>query len=122
MKHYFFLSQADFLMEFLDNSLPFLRLPASQLSVLKLQSILDLAIKTSSVLSSTGVHKGFIPKQKDADETVKVQLSKYAFVDMLVKIMTGADSSISLSELEINTESSSSATARMTGNFARIQF
>ena len=117
MKQYFFMSQSDYLLMFLDSALPVLRQPANQLSAVKLQHLLDLAVKSSSDLSSVGLHRGLISSHPSSDDGIKVELSRYAFVDMLVKIISvnaGKDGSLTISDLETSPRSAS-ANTRMTG-------
>eukprot|EP00158_Paraphelidium_tribonemae_P007721 Partr_v1_DN28341_c2_g2_i1_m78734 putative Tubulin, gamma complex associated protein 2 len=118
IKHFFFLSQSDYLTLFLDTALPVLRQPAGQLSAVKLQSLLDLAIKSSSGMALAGLHRGLIPGTTSSEDAIKVELSKYAFVDMLVRIITvnstNSDSSFSLNDLNI-ADTSKVSSSRMTG-------
>lgn len=48
LKHYFFLSQSSFLTHFLDLSASELRKPSKAVSLVKLQSLLDLALNSDS--------------------------------------------------------------------------
>jgi gamma-tubulin complex component 2 len=52
MKHWFFLDQSDFLTNFLDLATSELRKPAKAASLVKLQSLLDLAVRNPASSSS----------------------------------------------------------------------
>lgn len=51
LKHYFLLDKGDLLVSFLDNAEEELSKPASEVSVIRLQSLLDLAVRNSSAAS-----------------------------------------------------------------------
>eukprot|EP01104_Vermistella_antarctica_P007997 TRINITY_DN1988_c0_g1_i3.p1 TRINITY_DN1988_c0_g1~~TRINITY_DN1988_c0_g1_i3.p1 ORF type:complete len:712 (-),score=144.71 TRINITY_DN1988_c0_g1_i3:263-2398(-) len=51
VKHYFMLHKGDFLVHFMDTAEPELRKPASDIAIGKLQSLLELSVRTSSAAS-----------------------------------------------------------------------
>lgn len=71
MKHYFFLSQSDFLSHFLDLASPELRKPIDKVNISKLQALLD------SVL----------PAQDPFKENIKVELNSIELVDSLTRVI-----------------------------------
>ena len=84
VKHYFFMDQGDFMVHFLDSAHEELRKPAREVSLTKLQSLLDLVIRNpaSSSAASTDPYK----------EDVKVDLSSMGLTEQLLRVInvTGA--------------------------------
>ncbi|KAI9139775.1 Spc98 family-domain-containing protein [Paraphysoderma sedebokerense] len=78
LKHYFFLTQSDFLTHFLDLSLSELKKPTSQISLTKLQSLLDLVIRNPASSSSGDEFK----------EDVKVCLCGVGLIEQLLRIIS----------------------------------
>jgi gamma-tubulin complex component 2 len=78
MKHFFFLDQSDFVTNFLDLASSELRKPAKSASVIKLQSLLDLAIRNPASSSSADPYK----------EDLKVTMQSQGLYDWLLKIVS----------------------------------
>lgn len=78
MKHFFFLDQSDFLTNFLDLSAAELRKPAKSASLVKLQSLLDLAIRNPSSSSSNDPYK----------DDLKVTMQSQGLYEWLIKIVS----------------------------------
>jgi gamma-tubulin complex component 2 len=78
MKHWFFLDQSDFLTNFLDLAGPELRKPAKSASLVKLQSLLDLAVRNPSSSSSNDPYK----------DDLKVTLQSQGLYEWLMKIVS----------------------------------
>ncbi|PVF93301.1 hypothetical protein CPB86DRAFT_715744 [Serendipita vermifera] len=74
LKHYFFLSQSSFLTHFLDLSASELRKPAKGVSLVKLQSLLDLAL-------NSGESFGY-------KEDLKVTMASSGLYDWLLKVVS----------------------------------
>ncbi|RIB15601.1 gamma-tubulin complex component protein [Gigaspora rosea] len=77
IKHYFFLDQSDFFTHFLDLASVELKKPSSQVSLTKLQSLLDLVLRNPSSVAHTDPFK----------EDVKVEMSNVRLVDQLLRII-----------------------------------
>ncbi|PVH71218.1 hypothetical protein DL98DRAFT_111314 [Cadophora sp. DSE1049] len=71
MKHYFFLSQSDFLSHFLDLASPELRKPVDKVSTSKLQALLDLVL----------------PAQDPFKENIKVEMNSISLIDCLTRVI-----------------------------------
>jgi len=71
MKHYFFLSQSDFLSYFLDLASPELRKPIDKVNISKLQALLDLVL----------------PAQDLFKENIKVEMNSINLVDSLTRVI-----------------------------------
>lgn len=77
LKHYFFLSQSSFLTHFLDLAHSELRKPAKSASIVKLQSLLDLALNSGS----------FDPLAHYRED-VKVMMATSGLYDWLLKVVS----------------------------------
>ena len=77
LKHYFFLSQSSFLTHFLDLSANELRKSSKSASVVKLQSLLDLALNTDIQGEDTLFR-----------EDIKVTMAESGLYDFLLKVVT----------------------------------
>ncbi|TVY13020.1 Spindle pole body component alp4 [Lachnellula arida] len=71
MKHYFFLSQSDFLSYFLDLASPELRKPVEKVNTSKLQALLDLVL----------------PAQDPFKENIKVEMNSVNLFDCLTRVI-----------------------------------
>ncbi|ORY34102.1 Spc98 family-domain-containing protein [Naematelia encephala] len=78
MKHFFFLDQSDFLTNFLDLSASELRKPAKSASLVKLQSLLDVAVRNPSSSSSNDLYK----------DDLRVTMQSQGLYDWLLKIVS----------------------------------
>ncbi|WWC61778.1 uncharacterized protein I303_104363 [Kwoniella dejecticola CBS 10117] len=78
MKHFFFLDQSDFLTNFLDLAGSELRKPAKAASLVKLQSLLDLAVRNPASSSSNDPYK----------DDLKVVMQSQKLYDWLLKIVS----------------------------------
>ena len=78
VKHFFFLDQSDFLTNFLDVAASELRKPAKSASLVKLQSLLDLAVRNPSSSSSYDPFK----------DDLKVTMQSQGLYDWLYKIVS----------------------------------
>ncbi|WVN88320.1 uncharacterized protein L203_103525 [Cryptococcus depauperatus CBS 7841] len=78
MKHFFFLNQSDFLTNFLDLASSELRKPAKSASIVKLQSLLDLAVRNPSSSSSNDPYK----------DDLKVVMQSQGLYEWLLKIVS----------------------------------
>lgn len=78
MKHFFFLDQSDFLTNFLDLSASELRKPAKAASLVKLQSLLDLAVRNPASSSSNDLYK----------DDLKVTMQSQGLYEWLLKIVS----------------------------------
>lgn len=78
MKHWFFLDQSDFLTNFLDLAAVELRKPAKSASIVKLQSLLDLAVRNPSSSSSNDPYK----------DELKVTMQSQGLYEWLMKIVS----------------------------------
>jgi gamma-tubulin complex component 2 len=78
MKHWFFLDQSDFLTNFLDLAAIELRKPAKSASIVKLQSLLDLAVRNPSSSSSNDPYK----------DELKVTMQSQGLYEWLMKIVS----------------------------------
>jgi gamma-tubulin complex component 2 len=74
LKHYFFLSQSSFLTHFMDLSASELRKPAKGVSIVKLQSLLDLAL-------NSGESFGY-------REDVKITMASSGLYEWLLKVVS----------------------------------
>ncbi|GLB41061.1 putative spindle pole body component [Lyophyllum shimeji] len=77
LKRYFFLSQSSFLTHFLDLSAPELRKPSKAVSIVKLQSLLDLALNTDASGEDVLYR-----------EDVKVKMAESGLYDFLLKVVS----------------------------------
>ncbi|CAG8519786.1 4749_t:CDS:10 [Ambispora leptoticha] len=80
IKRYFFLDQSDFFTHFLDLASTELKKPSSQVSLTKLQSLLDLVLRNPSSVAYADPFK----------EDVKVEMSSVGLVDQLLRIINVA--------------------------------
>ncbi|KAG9300602.1 hypothetical protein G9A89_005202 [Geosiphon pyriformis] len=80
IKRYFFLDQSDFFTHFLDLASPELKKPSSQVSLTKLQSLLDLVLRNPSSVAYADPFK----------EDLKVEMSSVGLVDQLLRIINVA--------------------------------
>lgn len=71
MKHYFFLSQSDFMSYFLDLASPELRKPVDKMNTGKLQALLDLVL----------------PAQDPFKENIKVEMNHVSLIDSLTRVI-----------------------------------
>lgn len=78
MKHFFFLDQSDFLTNFLDLAHSELRKQSKQASLVKLQSLLDLAVRNPASSSSNDPYK----------DNLKVTIASQGLYDWLLKIVS----------------------------------
>lgn len=76
IKHYLFLDQSDFLTHFLDIASPELEKRSKDISLTKLQSLLDISLRNPSSVSS----------QDPYNENVKVEMSRCSLIEQLLKI------------------------------------
>lgn len=90
MKHWFFLDQSDFLTNFLDLAGSELRKPAKSASIVKLQSLLDLAVRNPSSSSSNDPYK----------DDLKVTMQSQGLYEWLMKIVSRTGSMNEEGELE----------------------
>jgi gamma-tubulin complex component 2 len=90
MKHWFFLDQSDFLTNFLDLATSELRKPAKAASLVKLQSLLDLAVRNPASSSSNDPYK----------DDLKVTMQSQGLYDWLMKIVSRTGSLIEDGELD----------------------
>ncbi|CAG8475833.1 4583_t:CDS:10 [Paraglomus occultum] len=77
IKRYFFLDQSDFFTHFLDLAWSELKKPSTQVSITKLQSLLDLVLRNPSSVAYTDPFK----------EDVKVEMSSVGLVEQLLRII-----------------------------------
>ncbi|RUP46947.1 Spc98 family-domain-containing protein, partial [Jimgerdemannia flammicorona] len=78
LKHYFFLDQSDFLTPFLDVAKEELKKPHREVSLTRLQSLLDLVLRNPSSVAAYDPFK----------EDVKVQMSGLRLIDQLLRIIS----------------------------------
>ncbi|KAG0326622.1 hypothetical protein BGZ99_009294 [Dissophora globulifera] len=78
MKRYFFLDQSDFFTHFLDLASTELKRPWREVSLTKLQSLLDLVLRNPSSVTVNDVFK----------EDLKVDMSHLSLVDQLLRIIS----------------------------------
>ncbi|KAJ8099500.1 Spc98 family-domain-containing protein [Lipomyces tetrasporus] len=78
LKHYFFLDQADFFINFMDLASHELRKPAKNVSTSKLQSLLDLALRQPGSITATDPFK----------EDISVQLNEVGLTEWLMRIVS----------------------------------
>lgn len=78
MKHFFFLDQSDFLTNFLDLAHSELKKQSKQASIVKLQSLLDLAVRNPASSSSNDPYK----------DNLKVTMASQGLYDWLLKIVS----------------------------------
>ncbi|ORX75866.1 hypothetical protein BCR32DRAFT_296613 [Anaeromyces robustus] len=76
IKHYLFLDQSDFLTHFLDIASSELEKRSKDISLTKLQSLLDISLRNPSSVSS----------QDPYNENVKVEMSRCSLIEQLLKI------------------------------------
>lgn len=91
MKHWFFLDQSDFLTNFLDLAGSELRKPARTASIVKLQSLLDLAVRNPSSSSSNDPYK----------DDLKVTMQSQGLYKWLLKIVSRTGSVNEDGELDL---------------------
>lgn len=77
MKRYFFLDQSDYFTHFLDLASAELKRPSKEVSLNKLQSLMDLALRNPSSVTVNDIFK----------EDLKVDLSHLSLVDQLLRII-----------------------------------
>ncbi|KAG0174694.1 hypothetical protein DFQ28_007579 [Apophysomyces sp. BC1034] len=80
LKHYFFLDQSDFLTSFLDLAKEELGQPAKQVSLTRLQSLMDLVLRNPSSVAAYDPYK----------EGVTVAMSPFKLIDQLLRIINVA--------------------------------
>ncbi|KAI7852825.1 Spc98 family-domain-containing protein [Circinella umbellata] len=80
LKHYFFLDQSDFLTSFLDLAKEELKQPSREISLARLQSLMDLVLRNSSSVAAYDPFK----------EDLKVTMSPLKLVDELLRIINVA--------------------------------
>ncbi|WVQ80641.1 hypothetical protein IAT38_002746 [Cryptococcus sp. DSM 104549] len=90
MKHFFFLNQSDFLTNFLDLAGGELRKPAKAASLVKLQSLLDVAVRNPASSSSNDPYK----------DDLKVVMQSQGLYDWLLKIVSKTGSLTEEGELD----------------------
>jgi gamma-tubulin complex component 2 len=90
MKHFFFVDQSDFLTNFLDLAASELRKPAKSASLVKLQSLLDLAVRNPASSSSNDPYK----------DDLKVTMQSQGLYDWLMKIVSRTGSMTEDGELD----------------------
>nr|XP_031863177.1 uncharacterized protein CI109_001049 [Kwoniella shandongensis]KAA5530249.1 hypothetical protein CI109_001049 [Kwoniella shandongensis] len=90
MKHFFFLDQSDFVTNFLDLAASELRKPAKGASLVKLQSLLDLAVRNPASSSSNDPYK----------DDLKVVMQSQGLYDWLLKIVSKTGSLTEDGELD----------------------
>ncbi|KAF7725246.1 hypothetical protein EC973_000334 [Apophysomyces ossiformis] len=78
LKHYFFLDQSDFLTSFLDLAKDELKQPAKEISLSRLQSLMDLVLRNPSSVAAYDPYK----------EGVRVVMSPLKLIDYLLKIIS----------------------------------
>ena len=78
MKHFFFLDQSDFLTNFLDLAVSEMRKPAKSASLVKLQSLLDLAVRNPASSSSNDPYK----------DDLKVTMQSQGLYEWLLRIVS----------------------------------
>lgn len=78
MKHFFFLDQSDFLTNFLDLAQSELKKQSKQASIVKLQSLLDLAVRNPASSSSNDPYK----------DNLKVTMASQGLYEWLLKIVS----------------------------------
>ncbi|KAK4689082.1 gamma-tubulin complex component 2, partial [Tremellales sp. Uapishka_1] len=78
MKHFFFLDQSEFLINFLDLASSELRKPAKGASLVKLQSLLDMAVRHPGSSSSNDPYK----------DDLKVTMQSQGLYEWLIKIVS----------------------------------
>ena len=94
MKHFFFVDQSDFLTNFLDLASSELRKPAKAASLVKLQSLLDLAVRNPASSSSNDPNK----------DDLKVTMQSQGLYDWLMKIVSRTGSMNEDGELDFAME------------------
>lgn len=85
LKHYFFLSQSSFLTHLLDLSHTELRKSARAASIVKLQSLLDLALNSDSGLQGEEIAEG---GNESFREDVKVIMAGNGLYEWLLKVVS----------------------------------
>lgn len=90
MKHFFFVDQSDFLTNFLDVAASELRKPAKSASLVKLQSLLDLAVRNPASSSSNDPYK----------DDLKVTMQSQGLYEWLIKIVSRTGSTNEDGELD----------------------
>ncbi|KAF8982909.1 hypothetical protein BGZ46_000382 [Entomortierella lignicola] len=78
IKRYFFLDQSDFITHFLDLASVELKRPWNEVSLTKLQSLMDLVLRNPSSVTVNDTFK----------EDLKVDMSRLGFVDQLLRIIS----------------------------------
>jgi gamma-tubulin complex component 2 len=77
MKRYYLLDQSDFFTHFLDLASSELKRPSKEVSLTKLQSFMDLALRNPSSVTANDIFK----------EDLKVDMSHLSLVDQLLRII-----------------------------------
>ncbi|KAF9181835.1 hypothetical protein BGZ50_005300 [Haplosporangium sp. Z 11] len=77
MKRYFFLDQSDYFTHFLDLASVELKQPLEDVSLTKLQSLMDLVLRNPSTVTNSDIYK----------EDLRVGMSNTALVDQLLRII-----------------------------------
>lgn len=77
MKRYFFLDQSDYFTHFLDLAYVELKQPLEDVSLTKLQSLMDLVLRNPSTVTNSDIYK----------EDLRVGMSNTALVDQLLRII-----------------------------------
>ncbi|KAI9022773.1 Spc98 family-domain-containing protein [Phycomyces nitens] len=80
LKHYFFLDQSDFLTSFLDLARDELKQPAKDISLTRLQSLMDLVLRNPSSVAAYDPFK----------EDVKISMSSHRLIDQLLRVINVA--------------------------------
>jgi gamma-tubulin complex component 2 len=110
MKHFFFLDQSDFLTNFLDLASSELRKPARGASIVKLQSLLDLAIRNPASSSSADPYK----------DDLKVTMQSQGLYEWLLKIVSRTGGMNEDGELDFAAEQQEDDAARRPGERERV--
>ncbi|KAF9978542.1 hypothetical protein BGZ73_001961 [Actinomortierella ambigua] len=77
MKRYFFLDQSDYFTHFLDLAFAELKRPSREVSLTKLQSLMDLVLRNPASVTVNDVFK----------EDLKVEMSRTSLVDQLLRVI-----------------------------------
>lgn len=78
LKHYFFLDRSDFFTHFLDLASHELKKPVKDISLTKLQSLLEISIRIPGSVAANDPFK----------EDIKIQMSNIGLVDWLMRIVS----------------------------------
>lgn len=104
MKHYFFLSQSDFMSYFLDLASPELCKPIDKVNLSKLQALLDLVL----------------PAQELLKENIKVEMNSTNLVDSLTRVIN--ISGIEDGDMLLNPPAPPTESERNPTGFSALQF